>query len=307
MGEAALASEISVDMRLDPFIAEGMDRQFDRAQILNIHRTSTGVLLGNPDKASPLACGQPSMKWVLIIVIAAFAISWLAVTFVGQLALIGVIAAALAPIATSLFDAWNGLKRRRLRSRLREAAAVAHSRERLRAYLHADDTAEIDAMTDTPFEPVVIRRERLILKGRYVFPISVLASAVLILLIRPILPFHWIYLVWFILTPSGLIALWLYPRANPWYYRITPGRMDLIRFEPFRRNRAGTILREWDLREAWIEFFDGVISLRPTAANADAFEIKVGELGEPQAFVYALFRGAVSSYDAPALPVDRLS
>lgn len=294
---------IDYDRGYDPVITVGKNWNPDQARILDIHRAANGILLGNPNHVAPLAGCQSSNTWLLVILFGAcFALSWFLAWNAGG----GVVVSAIMTgLMLQGFRVWGYRQRQEFRDRLQRAACDAHADERLRAYVHVDDAAGIDSMTEVPFEPVVIQRARLLPKARYFYLIGIPASIVLIFLIGPILPFHWIYLVWFIVMPSAFVVFWLYPRANPWYYRITPGRMDLMRFEAFRRRRAGTILREWNLREAWIEVFDHVVTIRPTRESAEAFRINVNELAEPQAFVYALFRGAISTHESPPLPRDR--
>jgi hypothetical protein len=300
---APMSNEIVIEIKYDPLITLGEERKYDRAHISEIRRAANGIILGTLGEALPLTKRPLSIKWLFVYVAICLAFSWIA----AALNSLGLLFSAVStPLFMQWFNAWGHRQKLKSIERLHTAAAEAHAGERLRAYLHEDDTAEIELMADVPFEPVVIHRAQLFPKIRYYYLVGILGSIAIIFLVRPILPFSWIYLVWFIVLPSAGILFWLYPHANPWYYRITPGRMDLMRFEPFRRRRAGTILREWNLREAWIECFDGVVSIRPTRDGADVFQIKVSELAEPQAFVHALFRGAISTHEAPALPRDQL-
>ncbi|MCB9851457.1 MAG: hypothetical protein H6819_00055 [Phycisphaerales bacterium] len=297
------SSEVVAERPSDSLIIVGKDWNPEQVRIHDIRRTANGVVLGSPNWVQPLGARQISIKWLFVFLGACFLLSWF-VALSGEPGLL--FSAMVSPWVLHGMHVWGDRRRQKSRDRLRQAATAAHADERLRAYVHSDDTAEIESMSDVPFEPVVIHRARLSPKARYGYLVGIPASIVLIFMLRPILPFHWMYLLWFIVLPSATIVYCIYPHANPWYYRITPGRMDLIRFEPFRRRRAGTILREWNLRDAWIELFDHVVTIRPTRESAEAFHIKVNELAEPQTFVYALFRGAISTHEAPALPIDRL-
>ncbi|RJP33774.1 MAG: hypothetical protein C4547_11780 [Phycisphaerales bacterium] len=99
------------------------------------------------------------------------------------------------------------------------------------------------------------------------------------------------------------MALW------PTYYRVVPGRLDVMRFNMLRNEPVS--IAQHPLRDAWIE-----IDLRRCVVIIG----RRNEPGEPQTeaelpillmrrrteFAHALLLAAISTHEAPPLPDDAL-
>ena len=181
-----------------------------------------------------------------------------------------------------------------------------HPDLRLRACLHASDLEELRLLEDVLFEPIIVFVDRVVPRIRYFFLIGVPLSILTSFAMQPLLPFRWTYFVGFFVFPTAGVCFWIWPRLKPTYYRIIPGRLDMMRLRPFSRDGDGVILREWDLREAWIDCFDGLVLIKPSQSSDDVHRINARHLSEPRQFVYALFHGAISTHRVPDLPNDKL-
>ncbi len=101
-----------------------------------------------------------------------------------------------------------------------------------------------------------------------------------------------------------LLIIWIVQRCRPTYYRIIPGRLDVMHFSPLS-NRARVVDR-WDLRDARISvrFERQMVELStPTRTKTT---IRLYGLSEPHSFVKALLMAAISTSATPTLPDDAL-
>ncbi|HPF38150.1 MAG TPA: hypothetical protein P5081_00945 [Phycisphaerae bacterium] len=277
--------------------------KIERATIVKIRRAPNGIVVGELPDARPLSDGHSALAMIVVGCVGFVCLAWFASRLGPGVALAFVVTSIWSVFGRHLMEPDAG----KLREKLRRAAVEAHGGARLRAYAHASDTAGIEAVTDVPFEPVIVARNRLIPRMRYILIVGFLAMLVCALMLRPILPFEGLLLVCALAAPVGTLIFWFCAKLNPWYFRITPGRMDLFRFEPFRRRREGVVLNAWDLRDARIELFDSVVTIRRGPDDDDdAFRIPLKALAEPTAFAQALYRAAISTHEAPALPDEQL-
>jgi hypothetical protein len=174
---------------------------------------------------------------------------------------------------------------------------------RLNAFGRREELAPLAELYNIPFEPVIIER---VLAERSIVWIWVLGGIVAVI-IQLILG-HVAQVGWTnfgpALYPIGMLIVWLIQRLRPTYYRIVPGRMDVLRFS-LLTNRA-RIAERYDLRTSRItaRFDRGQIEF--DADGEQTRTLKLFGLSRPYSFVAALFQGAISTHTAPPLPDDSL-
>ncbi len=172
---------------------------------------------------------------------------------------------------------------------------------RLNAFGRPEELAPLAELRDTCFEPVIMERE---LAGWSIVSVVLLGSAVALLLrlFLDLLTPGLIGNVSFLLYPIGMFIVWLIQRLRPTYYRIVPGRMDIMRFSVLT-NRA-TIVDRWDLRNSHItvRFDRQLVGL----GMSETRHVRLAGLTEPHRFVAAVFQGAISTHETPPLPDDAL-
>jgi hypothetical protein len=172
---------------------------------------------------------------------------------------------------------------------------------RLNAFGLPEELAPLAELRDTSFEPVIM--ERMMAEWSMV-RIVVLgcALAISLRLLLDLLTPGLAGPVGSLSYPIGLLIVWLIQRLRPTYYRIVPGRMDIMRFSVLT-NRA-TILDRWDLRNAHITVrFE---RQRVGLGMSETKHVRLFGLAEPHRFVAAVFQGAISTHEAPPLPDDAL-
>ncbi len=174
---------------------------------------------------------------------------------------------------------------------------------RLSAFGRADELAELADLEDVPFEPVIIERRypnwsggRFLLLGMAVVFVGIMfVEGFTDLSARGIAAGAYAF---------GIMLARLIQCLRPTYYRIVPGRLDLLRFSQLT-NKA-RILRRWNLLETKVAvWFDSqTVELQPHGAPATT--IRLFGLSEPRRFVLALLQGAISTHRPPPLPDDQL-
>ena len=94
--------------------------------------------------------------------------------------------------------------------------------------------------------------------------------------------------------------------AWPTYYRVVPGRLEVLRYSPFRRVPA--LSRTVLLRDAMIvcDLGQRYLTVLDHADAPQGLHFDLWRVPEPLAFAQAVFRGATVAADAPALPEDEL-
>lgn len=101
----------------------------------------------------------------------------------------------------------------------------------------------------------------------------------------------------------GIPVLWGVSRLFPTYYRIVPGRLDVMRFSPL--TNSARILDRLDLKEARIRVrFDKTAV--EILSHGRSKKIQLRGVSEPFKFVDALLLGAVTTYAPGPVPDDRL-
>jgi len=99
-----------------------------------------------------------------------------------------------------------------------------------------------------------------------------------------------------------VMGLWF--RLFPTYYRVVPGRLDVLRGSPF----AGTpwVRERHDLRNAQVIAHFDEDTLYVYSPGRRSLEIDWKTLSEPEEFVKTVFQAAVCTHPAPPLPDDTL-
>jgi hypothetical protein len=95
---------------------------------------------------------------------------------------------------------------------------------------------------------------------------------------------------------------WLWPT----YFRIVPGRLDVMRFNNLRNRLVGVC--RLDLRKAklLIDLRRGVIFIDDADGHTGEFPIVWMRRATRERLAYHLLLAALSSYQAPDLPDDKL-
>lgn len=174
---------------------------------------------------------------------------------------------------------------------------------RLNAFGRPEELAPLAELRDTCFEPVIMER---MMAGWSILGVVVSGFAVVLclaLLLDSLTPGLGLPVnIGVAVYPLGMCSIWLIQRLRPTYYRIVPGRMDIMRFSVLT-NRA-TIVDRWDLRNAHITVrFD---RRRVGLGMSETKHVRLFGLAEPHRFVAALFQGAISTHEPPPLPDDAL-
>lgn len=169
---------------------------------------------------------------------------------------------------------------------------------------HRSDLSRVTPPCNVPFEPAVFERVYAGASFVTVFFSGILLGNIMLIAARRWLP-SWLNSGFLagIYPTFGVLVLWVVSRLFPTYYRITPGRLEIMRFSPIiNRSR---ILERWDLQAAKLRvaFELPMVALRDGGRET---KIRLRGISEPFKFVEALLMGAVSTYSAPSLPDDEL-
>lgn len=101
--------------------------------------------------------------------------------------------------------------------------------------------------------------------------------------------------IWF----GYLVGFFVVGFLNPSYFRISPGRVDVMRYRAWRT--TGPAIERYNLRIASL-----IVDLRARAAVIDGHEYSMGIMRHSERFAYFLFLAALSTHSVPPLPDDEL-
>jgi hypothetical protein len=167
-------------------------------------------------------------------------------------------------------------------------------------------------LRDIPFEPILFRGSfaqpfspRMKLATLLLIPAAASLGHLLLLLLVPIqfrsgrLPFSPAVSLWVGIVAALALVAWLCPT----YFRVVPGRLDVMGFFPWRANAQR--YESYDLRRATI-CVD--LQCRVVAINDGARSVEFGIrfMRDSKQFARALFAAALCSWDPPPLPQDDL-
>ena len=99
---------------------------------------------------------------------------------------------------------------------------------------------------------------------------------------------------------------WAVARWNPRYFRISPGRLEIIRYGALRTDPLSH--ETHSLRDAQVtcDYARRIVQIAAERNQTSAL-IDLRRTSRPHALVEAIFDAALCSRDAPALPTDQLS
>ena len=106
----------------------------------------------------------------------------------------------------------------------------------------------------------------------------------------------------FICVMYAMLRLWFY--IFPTYYRVVPGRLDVLKGSPFAR--TPWLHDRYDLRVARVIARFDQNTLYVYSPGQRSLEISLGTISEPEEFVKTVFQAAVCTHTAPPLPDDAL-
>ncbi|MCB9852105.1 MAG: hypothetical protein H6819_03345 [Phycisphaerales bacterium] len=228
-------------------------------------------------------------------------------------------AIAFAPLYLA-FRTSDRVKKNR-RQRINEQFDIKDSQFSSRVTCHGEpaELAPLLDIHDAPFEPVII------LSRADVFPrdFGSWGMAALLIASFSVITFGLVIGIWFTnrftgsLAPiaQGVILATLvgigWPLVRLWrtvcaeYYRIVPGRIDIMKFRPFRTK--GRIIDQINVRNARVdvEFNKQQAYIRTTDDPPRQVLLSLAN-GEPHAFAEAILKAAICSSPAPPLPDDEL-
>lgn len=264
----------------------------------------------SPGRASKLAKQGAQMRDSIVFVFTLLGV----LAFVGtQRALSGIRIEALALIAAGigLPFAARGWTWVRWRSRTADLHRHSDPSCRLCVIGHPNDLLVHGPLDDFPFEPAVFRSFATVgttVQWITAIPIVVMAIAGLayprlFTAMLPLLPGSShigivIYGAGFVVVAAIAVA-WFWPR----YYRVLPGRLDIMDYRPLARR--GRLIRSIDLRSAKL-----LINLRfwtvRIETDGESEEFLFRFMPDRRRFAHTLLLAAVSTAPAPPLPDDEL-
>jgi hypothetical protein len=183
----------------------------------------------------------------------------------------------------------------------------ADERARLRCVGLPQELAKWGELRDAPFEPLVFTgwfTHRLPPFMRAMVAVLTVPAFIVAHLMISGLTSLWtreeiVLKLWLALLSARGIVSWLWPT----YFRVVPGRLDVMRFSNIRGRAVAT--RHFDLRKARI-----LVDLRRNVVfideDGDSEEFAIGLMPGRTRFAHALFWAALSTHEPPPLPENEL-
>lgn len=177
---------------------------------------------------------------------------------------------------------------------------------RLIAFGNLYNLSHLTEISNQPFEPIIIERHMVVSSMWWVFGTGMLAGVMLNM-----------FVIWFggpLSGTPGLLAglgfgvasvlFWIPARLKPLYYRIVPGRLDIMQFSLLQKRAL--LIRRIDLTMARIrvEFAKQTIEIQ--SPRDGRLRLRLFNVSEPLEFVRGLFQGALCTHPAPPLSDDQL-
>ncbi len=186
----------------------------------------------------------------------------------------------------------------------REAASsqVHKCTRRLHCRGHPQDLAGLRNLPVSSFEPIIVTRLHAL--SARAFTGSLLCA---ILVLMPICAWYKTP-VW---APAVIAALlWWLPAmmqcAYPVYYRIVPGRMDVLRFHALSSRARHVRSVQLDTADVVCRYDNYILEIRQGGGDDAVERVDLFGLNDPHQFVKGVFQGAICEEPAPRLPRDRL-
>jgi len=108
----------------------------------------------------------------------------------------------------------------------------------------------------------------------------------------------------FVLGPLVLVAWLVVALCYPVYLRISPGQLDMFRFTPFQKQPTSCDSYDLDNARILVDFKKHLLFVD---TNGQTLELSIIFMRNRDTLVSTLFRGAISSYKGPTLPMDSLT
>jgi len=205
-----------------------------------------------------------------------------------------------------IWTMWAGRARRR---RERDLPETPDDSFRLRCVGTPEEVAQYGELADVPFEPKIFNMSLSVpfSGGMTTVWVATLACALLVgtLVWRTTMGASSCSSIQVVAIPAPLAAEAVIMLFWPAYFRIVPGRLDVLRWRPFRRRAE--VLASWDLCVARI-----LVDLRKAVVILDGPNCEtpcvfnIGLVRGRARLAHALFLGAISTHWPPPLPDDEL-
>lgn len=285
--------------------ARGRSVKVGFLRIEKLRVAENGILLGEIRRAGSLPTRPVGVNEWIVFVVYALLVYWLTSQF-GSLYLLGLF--LFAPlVAPGPFRTGRVALSQKNRNWLLHCVMSMGLDSRIWAIQGKDDITEVSDLADVAFEPVIINVEYKSMRLLFAWLGGVGLSAILVLGLRRFLVFDAIMATFGLSVPMQHLIMWLTSRWSSEYYRIWPGRMELLRFGPWMSNRQDAVVRAWDLRQSTVVSIGLMLYLASPTERSDVDMINVLNLSEPREFVHAVVRAAISSHETRSLPNDRLT
>lgn len=181
--------------------------------------------------------------------------------------------------------------------------AMPHAPEsaRMVAIGHRNDIGPVSELINEPFEPIIVHRSMsralsiatMVLMLLCVVFITELTSK------NPVAgAFGWVTVM------IGMLVGQSVSLFRPVYFRMVPGRLDIMRYDGWRRKPI-TIERV-DLRNSRIHVNVGLGTVEISNPNISKKKYHLSTISEPLRFIQGLFQAAICTTSAPSLPDDEL-
>ncbi len=183
-----------------------------------------------------------------------------------------------------------------------EELSPPRSSGRLTARGKIEELSHLADIEDVPFEPVIVERYTTSKSFYSVILVGLFAAMALSCGFSNVMPIR--QYISGLALGIGTAIYWFFARLRPVYYRIVPGRMDVMQFSVV--SGKATLLRRFDLGDAEVEvsFKDQKVFLRSAKDGSEA--IAMSSLTEPYRFARAILHAAICTSPAPPLPDDQL-
>lgn len=164
------------------------------------------------------------------------------------------------------------------------------------------ELALLQDLEDVPFEPIIISK---IMNMAIYGCLGITLIIVTFVLIFTSPASRRVFGISVLAFPIGLLVSFLWRQAFPTYFRIVPGRLDLIQFNAFTNRRIR--FEGWDLRtsDITLDFKKQLLTI-VAAKTGKKKEIQLVEAAEPYRLATAVMQAAICSYEAAPLPDDQL-
>lgn len=183
-----------------------------------------------------------------------------------------------------------------------EELSPMHNGARLSAEGKIVELSHLADIEDVPFEPIVVERQFASSSLAFVMFLGIMVGFVLQCGFSEYFQRH----VSFggAAHMIGLTLVWIPARLRPLYYRLVPGRMDVLRFSVLTGNAR--LIDQFDLRQAIVRVSFAKQRAELQLRNGQSEDIRLWGLAEPYRFARGILQAAICTHPAPPLPDNQL-